>query len=95
LCIDAVERTYREKEHEDGRDAASEYVADKGYKNNTGVHPLAMRKAQADYLGTLSLNACLFYLAFTHVDGTDGIANGVGRHILSCVGMKKSVYNNE
>jgi hypothetical protein len=59
---------------------------------NNGVHPLMMRREQAHYLDTFSADAQLFYLAFTHVDGTDGIANGVGRHILSYVGIKKSEY---
>jgi hypothetical protein len=97
MCIHAVERTYREREHEDDGNASTghQYFEYKRYKANDGVHPLAMKKAQAAYLDSLSLNAILFYLAFTHVDGTDGIANGIGRHILSYVGMKKSVYNNE
>jgi hypothetical protein len=96
MCIDAVERTYRKKEHDKANpDAAIEYVEYKGYKANNGVHPLFMKKAQADYLDTFSLKAQLFYLAFARIDGTDGIANGIGRHILSYVGIKKSVYNND
>jgi hypothetical protein len=53
------------------------------------VHPLMMSLSQAAYLDTFSRDACLFYLAFTHVDGTDGIANGVGQYIMSYVGVKK------
>jgi hypothetical protein len=90
MCIDAVETKYREKEHDANRDPLEEYFAYKLYMANNGVKPLLMRREQAAYLDTLSADAQLFYLAFTHVDGTDGIANGVGRHILSYVGMKES-----
>jgi hypothetical protein len=95
MCIDAVERTYREKEHDAANpNAAIEYVEYKGYKANNGVHPLVIKKAQADYLDTFSPKACCFYLAFAHIDDTDGIAaNGIGQHILCYVGMKKSVYS--
>jgi hypothetical protein len=89
MCIDAVEKKYRKKEHEANRDATSGYIAYKGYMANNGVHPLMMRREQADYLNTFSNDAQLFYLAFTHVDGTDGIANGVGQIIMSYVGVKK------
>jgi hypothetical protein len=92
MCIDAVEKKYVEKEHGANRDASSDYFAYKLYMANNGVKPLIMRREQADYLDTLSNDAQLFYLAFTHVDGTDGIANGVGRHILSYVGIKRSEY---
>jgi hypothetical protein len=89
MCIDAVEKKYQEKEHDGYRDLTSGYFAYKLYMANNGVKPLMMRKEQADYLDTLSNDAQLFYLAFTHVDGTDGIANGVGQHIMSYVGVKK------
>jgi hypothetical protein len=36
------------------------------------VKPLMMKPKQADYLDTFSNDAQLFYLAFPHVDGTDG-----------------------
>jgi hypothetical protein len=52
---------------------------------NNGVHPLIMKRDQADYVDTFSPDARLFYLAFTFVDG-DGIDNGIGRLILSYVG---------
>jgi hypothetical protein len=89
MCIDAVETKYRD--HDDDKDgrADSGYFAYKRYMANNGVKPLMMRKEQSDYLDTLSNDGQLFYLAFTHVDGTDGIANGVGRHILGYVGIKK------
>jgi hypothetical protein len=67
----------------------SGHIAYKGYMANNGVHPLMMRRAQADYLDTFSNHAQLFYLAFTHVDG-DGIANGIARHILSYVSGRTS-----
>jgi hypothetical protein len=88
--MDSVDKKFREKEHDTDRDASTDLVPYKRYKANNGVHPLLMSREQADYLRTLSNifnpNACLYYLAFTFVDGTDGIANGIGRHILSYVG---------
>jgi hypothetical protein len=95
MCIDAIEKKYREKEHDANRNAASKYFAYKRYMANNGVHPLMIRREQAHYLNTFSADAQLFYLAFTHVDGTDSIANGVGRYILSYVGIKKSEYEEE
>jgi hypothetical protein len=95
MCIDAVEKKYCDKEHDASRDASEEYFAYKLYMANNGVKPLMMRREQADYLDTLSNDAQLFYLAFTHVDGTDGIANGVGRHILGYVGIKESEYKED
>jgi hypothetical protein len=90
MCIAAVEKKYREKEHAANRDATSgEHIAYKLYRANNGVHPLMMRREQVDYLNTFSNDAQLFYLAFCFVDGTDGIANGVGRHIMSYAGLKK------
>jgi hypothetical protein len=89
MCIDAVEKKYSAKEHEANRVASTEYFAYKRYMANNGVKPLMMRREQADYLDTLSNDAQLFYLAFTHVDGTDGIANGVGQLIMSYIGVKK------
>jgi hypothetical protein len=89
-CIDAVDKKYREKEHDANRDASSGYFAYKGYMANNGVDPLMMKREQADYLDTFSPDAQLFYLAFAFVDGTDGIANGIARHILSYVGRNKS-----
>jgi hypothetical protein len=92
MCIDAVDKKYREKEHDANRDSSTseQDIAYKRYMANNGVHPLMMRKEQADYLDTFSNDAQLFYLAFCFVDGTDGIANGVGRHILSYVGIKSN-----
>jgi hypothetical protein len=90
MCIDAVEKKYSAKEHDASRDANSgQFFAYKLYMANNGVKPLMMRREQADYLDTFSPDAQLFYLAFTHVDGTDGIANGVGQHIMSYIGVKK------
>jgi hypothetical protein len=89
-CIDSVDKKYREKEHVANRDATSEDIAYKLYMANNGVHPLMMRREQADYLNTFSNDAQLFYLAFAFVDGTDGIANGIARIILSYVGRNKS-----
>jgi hypothetical protein len=93
MCIDAVERKFYSKAHASNRDASTDLVAYKRYMANNGVHPLMITSDQAEYLDTFSANAQLFYLAFTHVDGTDGTANGVGRNILSYVGMKKSEYD--
>jgi flagellar capping protein FliD len=84
--MDAVDKKYREKEHAANRDASTEDIAYKRYMANNGVHPLMMRREQADYLDTFGPDAQLFYLAFAFVDGTDGIANGIARHILSYVG---------
>jgi hypothetical protein len=86
-CMDSVDKKYREKEHERNWDSSNrQHIAYHRYMANNGVHPLVMRREQADYLDTFSPNARLFYLAFTHVDGTDGIANGIGRHILGYIG---------
>jgi hypothetical protein len=57
---------------------------------NNGVSRMGVTSKQADFLDTLSLDARLFYLAFTFVDGTDGISNGIARHILSYAGAWKS-----
>jgi hypothetical protein len=70
-CIDAVEKKYREKEHDASRDATSVYIAYKRYMANYGVKPLMMKKNQAMYLDTFSADAQLFYLSFTHIDGAD------------------------
>jgi hypothetical protein len=89
MCIDAVEKKYKTKENTRDASFNEQDIAYKRYMANNGVHPLMMSLNQAEYLNTFSNDAQLFYLAFTHVDGTDGIANGVGRHILSYVGIKK------
>jgi hypothetical protein len=94
-CMDSVDKKYREKEHASNRDATSEDIAYKRYMANNGVHPLMMRREQALYLDTFSANAQLFYLAFAFVDGTDGIANGIARNILSYVGRYKSEDEEE
>jgi hypothetical protein len=94
MCIDAFEKKYREKENH--RDASNgKYIAYKRYMANNGVHPLMVSSNQAEYLDTFSKDAQLFYLAFTHVDGTDGIANGIGQYIMSYVGIKRSVYEEK
>jgi hypothetical protein len=86
--MDSMDKEYHEKEHVGNTgEAATKYFAYKRYKDNTGIHPLAMSRAQAAYLNTFSIKALLFYLAFTHIDETDGIANEIGRHILSYVGI--------
>jgi hypothetical protein len=95
MCIDAVEKKYAEKAYDANRDAATGYFAYKRYMANNGVKPLMIRREQVDYLDTFSNVAQLFYLAFTHIDGTDGIANGVGRHILSYIGIKREYGNDE
>jgi hypothetical protein len=91
MCIDAVDKKYREKEEAEPNSSSSILTShvEYGYKTNNGVHQMVVSLNQALYLDTFSPEARLFYLAFTHVDGTDGIANGVGRHILSYVGVKK------
>jgi hypothetical protein len=93
MCIDAVEKKFRTKENTRDTSSNEQDIPYKRYMANNGVHPLMMRREQADYLNTFSNDAQLFYLAFCFVDGTDGIANGVGRHILSYVGIKKSEYD--
>jgi hypothetical protein len=89
-CMDSVDKKYREKKLCDGKNDAieGEYFAYKRYMANNGVHPLMMRREQADYLDTFSPDAQLFYLAFNFVDGTDGIANGIARIILSYLGRR-------
>jgi hypothetical protein len=94
MCIAAVEKKYRMKENGE-RDSSSSILTslpshvEYGYKTNNGVHQMEVSLNQALYLDSFSPEARLFYLAFTHVDGTDGIANGVGQHIMSYVGVKK------
>jgi hypothetical protein len=82
-CIGSVDKKLREKEND--RDASNEDTSYQRYMANNGVQPLIMKRDQADYLNTFSLDARLFYLAFTFVDG-DGIDNGIGRNIVSYVG---------
>jgi hypothetical protein len=97
-CMAAVDKKFREKEHaaaadadEDGEeDAASAQlnVPYKRYKANDGVQEMIVKKRQADYLDSFSPAAQLYYITSTFVDGTDGIANGIARHVLSYVGVR-------
>jgi hypothetical protein len=90
LCVDSVDKKFSEREELGENNAPSgEYFAYKRYMANNGVQPLMMKPKQALYLDTLSNNAQLFFLAFTHVDGTDGIANGIARIILSYLGRRR------
>jgi hypothetical protein len=54
-----------------------------------------MSSKQAAYLDSFSLEACLFYLAFTHIDETDGITNGIRQHISSYVGIKSIIRGED
>jgi hypothetical protein len=87
-CMGSVDKKFRELEHDANRDTSNDTIAYWRYMANNGVHPLMILKNQAEYLDTFSNDACLFYLTFTFVDGTDGIANGIGRHVLSYVGTE-------
>ena len=61
------------------------------YKAHDGVHAMTVSQNQADYLNSFSPNARLVFLAFTHVDGTDGIGNGIARKIMSFVKVWEDV----
>jgi hypothetical protein len=52
MCIELVEKKYREKEHDASLDATTGYFACKRYMANNGVKPLMMKKNQALYLDT-------------------------------------------
>jgi hypothetical protein len=80
--MDHVDKSFRQLEG--GRD--DPIIAYHKFCANNGVSSMAVNSNQAEFLDSLSLDARLFYLAFTFVDGTDGIANGVGRNILDYVG---------
>jgi hypothetical protein len=86
-CMNSVDRTFRKKEG-----GSYNPVLDyERYSAADGVHRMQCRAFQANFLEDKpSPDARLFYLAFTFVDGTDGIANGIARCILSYVGRNKS-----
>jgi hypothetical protein len=92
MCIDSLDKKFREIGGNVLDISPSNLVNYGAYMSNDGVHSMICSREQALFLDELSRDACLFYLAFTFVDGTDGIANGVGRHILSYVGIQKSIY---
>jgi hypothetical protein len=93
MCIDAVDKKYREIGN-NALDYSSNLINYGAYMCNDGVHSMTCSREQALFLDELSRDACLFYLAFAFVDGTDGIANGIGRNILSYVGIRKSIYSS-
>jgi hypothetical protein len=82
-CMDIVDKKFREKERGDTSEGEIAYHR---FMANNGVQPLIVRESQAEYLDTFSHDSRLFYLAFAFVDGTDGIANGIARIILSYLG---------
>jgi hypothetical protein len=86
-CMESVDKEFRKKERTNDKDVSSTANIDinYSYRANNGVQPLVVKREQADYLNSFSPDARLFYLAFCFVDG-DGVANGIGRHILSYVG---------
>jgi hypothetical protein len=92
--MEIVDKKYREKEHDANQDAGASSPVDysdyKRYMANDGVQQMRVSSNQANYLNALSADAQLFFIAFNHVDGTDGVANGIGRHILSYVGRNRS-----
>jgi hypothetical protein len=97
--MEIVDKKYREKEHDPNRGSfvviVVQYSDYKRYMANDGVQQMRVSFNQANYLNALSADAQLFFIAFTHVDGTDGVANGIGRHILSYVGRNKSEDKDE
>jgi hypothetical protein len=92
MCIDSVDKKYREIGDKDPN-YSSNLINYGAYMCIDGVHSMTCRREQATFLDELSRDACLFYLAFTFVDGTDGIANGIGRNIMSYIGIRKSIYS--
>jgi hypothetical protein len=89
--MDSVDKKFREREELGENNAPSgEYFAYKRYMANNGVQPLMIKPKQALYLDTFSPDAQFFFLAFNFVDGTDGIANGIARIILSYLGRRTS-----
>jgi hypothetical protein len=90
--MDTVDKKFRAKElDEDGDPPSGQLnVAYKRYKANDGVQKMIVKTRQAEYLHTFSPAAQLYYIAYNFTDGTNGIANGIGRHILSYVGRNKS-----
>jgi hypothetical protein len=92
MCIDAVDNQFRDIGNKDLNYYPNQIAYGK-YKANDGVHSMSCNSEQAAYLNKLSRDACLFYLAFTFVDGTNGIANGIAQHIMSYIGIRKSIYS--
>jgi hypothetical protein len=88
MCIDAVDKKFREIGDKDSN-YSSNLINYGAYMSNDGVHPMACSREQALFLDELSRDACLFYLAFTFADGTDGIANGIGRNVMSYIGIQR------
>jgi hypothetical protein len=93
MCIDSLDKQFRKIGGNVLDINPSNLVNYGAYMCNDGVHSMTCSREQALFLDELSRDACLFYLAFAFVDGIDGIANGIGRNILSYVGIRKSIYS--
>ena len=78
MCMDSLDKSFRAFGGDDQLRSPSTSVAIYEKYGLRGVH---VNEEQAKLLNGLSDDALLFYLAFTHIDGTDGLANGVGRNM--------------
>jgi hypothetical protein len=93
LSVDRVDKEFRSRagtaaaafngDVKRARTRSMALVALGKYSAADGVHGMFVSKEQETYLSSLSADALLFYLAFTFVDGTDGLGNGIGRLILN------------
>jgi hypothetical protein len=81
-CIDHLDKSFRRLKGT----SRTPIIGYHKFCANNGVNSMAVTSKQAEFLDALTMNARLFYLAFAFVDGTDGIANGIGRLILEYVG---------
>ena len=89
MCVDSTDKTFRSLEGNSTEESSNPIVIYDRYKAHDGVHAMKVSQNQADYLNSLSPNARLVFLAFTHVDGTDGIGNAIARKIMSFVKVWK------
>jgi hypothetical protein len=86
-CMSVVDKKFRKRE----AGSYNTIIDCNRYSAANGVDRMQCYQIQAHFLeDELSPEARLFYLAFTFVDGTDGISNGIARHILSYVGLTES-----
>ena len=81
MCASHVDKTFRslieKREWHHGLLSYRQFV------DNTGISPLMVSQAQGDYLASFASPFQLLYLACTHVDGTDGLGNGILRLVAS------------
>ena len=82
MCINHVDVSFRAMINHDNTDGNA--ITSFGcYMSNNGISPMMVNAKQNEYLNSLPSSAVLVYLACTHVDGTNNLANGIMRHVMS------------